>query len=350
MAKKVDVSLLGKLNAAAENQEVKKGGFSRTTDPKFPVFSTPVNEDILVYIPMLNVVNTENGSEMNILKTHIHTYKIGQNGSGMIRCISGLEGGVWSELGYDGTCPACEAVSDCWKLYNLKLQAEAQKLGIDPQNDPSELLKPVKRKILDEMDMKTSEEYVTFPIVIIPTVEKSFKPTPDAFDNLKVQFVTWTKKRYDKNILGALDSLMTNPGHPGGMFWLWKFSYDTQGKPANARDSAKNARYMPVSDPEFLNVMAKVKPALEEAAKPFTNEKAAEVVVCNQYYYKDDFDEKVNGIMAKTRNLIAISERAALGGTVNNAVTGDNALANFNNALTGNMGVEDAGTPVKFPG
>lgn len=346
MARKVDISMLGKLNAAAETQEVKKSGFSRTTDPKYPVFSTPINTDILVYFPMTNVVTTENGDVMNLLRTHIHTYKIGANGSGMLRCISGLEGGIWSELGYDGSCPACDAVSDCWELYRVKLQAEAQKLGIDPQNDPGEILKPTRRKILDEMDMKASEEYVTFPIVIIPTVEKSFKPTDDAWNNLQVQFVTWTKKRYDKNITGALDSLLTKPTHPGGMFWIWKFSYDTQGKPANARDSAKNAKYMPINDSDFLKAMAKVKPILEKAAESFTNEKASEVVVCNQYYYKEDLDDKVNKIMAKTRGMLAIAGKADMGGT--NSLEGQNPLASFGALPTANLGVEGAGAPVKF--
>ena len=155
MARKVDVNLLAQLNAGAEKQEVKKGGFSRTTDPNFPVFSTPVNKDILVYIPMTNVVSTENGSEMKLLNVHTHTYREG-NYTGMLRCISGLEGGIYSEvLGYDGSCPACEAVKDCWSLYNRKMEAEAQKLGVDPQNDTGEVLKSVRRKILDEMDMLT---------------------------------------------------------------------------------------------------------------------------------------------------------------------------------------------------
>jgi len=341
MARKVDVSLLDELNVAAEKQEVKKGGFSKTTDPKFPVFSTPVNKDILVYIPMTNVVSTENGSEMKLLNVHTHTYREG-NYTNMLRCISGLEGGVLSSaLGYDGTCPACEAVKDCWALYNKKIEAEAKKLGIDPQNDTADVLKGARQKILGEMDMKGTEEYVTFPIVIIPTQEKSIKPADDALNNLQVQFVVWTKKRYEKNILGALDSLMNNPGHPGGMFWVWKFSYDTEGKQANARDSAKNAKYMPITDGQFLQAMAGGKPALEKAAAEFTNKKATEVIISNQFMYKEDLEEKVNKIMAKTRNLLALSETEALGAPA----LGGNEFANFGGALPDAMGVESG---VKF--
>lgn len=341
MARKVDVNLLAQLNEGAENQEVKKGGFSRTTDPNFPVFATPINKDILVYIPMTNVVQTENGAEMKLLNVHTHSYREG-NFTGMMRCISGLNGGIYTEvLGYDGTCPACEAVKDCWTLYNRKIDNEAKKLGIDPQNDTADVLKSARRKILDEMDMKGTEEYVTFPIVIIPTEEKSIRPTADALNNLQVQFVVWTKKRYEKNILGALDSLMTNPGHPGGMFWMWKFTYDTAGKPANARDSAKNAKYMPITDGNFLNAMAGGKPALEKAASAFTNEKASEVVISNQFMYKEDMDEKVNKIMAKTRQLLSMSETESLGGA---PAIGVNPLADFGGALPSatapNMGME----------
>ena len=325
MARKVDVSLLAQLNAGAEKQEVKKGGFSRTSDPRFPVFGTPINKDILVYIPNTNVIQTENGSEMKLMNVHTHTYRDG-NITGMLRCISGLEGGVYTEvLGYDGTCPACEAVKDCWALYNRKLDAEAKKLGIDPQNDTGDVLKSTRRKILDEMDMKGTEEYVTFPIVIIPTQEGKMVPANDALNNLQVQFVVWTKKRYEKNIIGALDSLMENPGHPGGMFWVWKFSYDTGGKQANARDSAKNAKYMPITDGNFLNVLNPAKATLDKAAADFTNEKATEVIISNQFMYKEDLEDRVNKIMAKTRNLLSLSETESLGAPA----LGANPLASF---------------------
>ena len=337
MARKVDPSILSQLNQGAATQEVKKGGYSRTSDPNFPVFGTPINKDILVYIPMTNVIQNENGSELSLLTVHTHTYREG-NYTGMMRCISGLEGGIFKDvLGYDGTCPACEAVRDCWSLYNRKLEAEAKKLGIDPQNDTGDVLKSTRRKILDEMDMKGTEEYVTFPIVVIPTVEGTIKPTPDALQNLQPQFVVWTKKRYEKNILGSLSSLFNNPGHPGGMFWIWKFSYDTDGKPANARDSAKNASYMPITDAQFLAALTPAKTALEAAAAAFTNEKASEVVLSNQYLYKEDIDEKVNKIMAKTRNLLALSETDALGGT---PALGENPLAGFAGLPQGNLGME----------
>lgn len=347
MAKrKVDMSLISQLNAGAEGQEVKKGN-RKTDDPNYPVFRTPVNEDILVYIPKTNLITTENGDDMKLLSVFLHDYKLG-NGFGQLRCISGLSGGVFEQLGYDGTCPACEGMSDAWDLYNRKLEAEAKKLGIDPQNDTGDVLKSARTKIISEMDMKGAEEYVTFPIVLIPMKGK-MQPADDAMDNLKVQFVTWRKKRYDDNIGAALDTLMVNPGHPAGMFWLWKFSYNTQGKQANARDSAKNAKYTPINDSAALEILKKYADKCEDAAKDFTNDKATEVIVANQFMFKEDLDSQVDKIMSKTRSLLEISEV----GDVTQPQLGASPLASFGGNLAApqgdasqNLGV--AGNPVKF--
>lgn len=345
MARKVDLSLIAALTAGAEGQEIKKG-HSKTTDSKFPVFSTPVNEDILVYIPKTNVVTTENGTDMKLLSTHIHDFKQG-NGYGQIRCINGLAGGVFETLGYDGSCPACDAMKDEWELYNRKLNAEAKKLGIDPQNDPGEVLKSARTKILGEMSMKNPEEYVTFPVVIIPLKGK-MQPADDAVKNLKVQFVTWRKKRYEDNIVAALDTLMVNPGHPAGMFWIWKFSYNTEGKQATARDSAKNAKYTPITDSAALSILGNLTEACEDAAKEFTNDKATEVLVANQFMYKEDIDKEIEKVMAKTRSMLEVSD---IGAVAQPQITaGANPLAGFGGAIgtkeTPNFGVQ--GNPVQF--
>jgi hypothetical protein len=302
----VDTALLQGLVQGSVNQEIQKGT-PRTTDKNFPVFATPVNSDILVYIPMTNVVTDENGPDMKVLPSHIHDGKLGKAFTS-IRCISGLSGNpAFDSLGYDGTCPACEATRETWELYRLKLDAEAKRIGIDPQNDPADTLKPAREKILGEMDLKGAEEYVTFPIVIIPTKAK-FTPADDALENLEVVYVHWRKKRYSEAILAALDTMMTNPGHPAGLFWLWKFSYDTQGKQANARDSAKNAKYTAITDAAAVNLFAKFIPVAEEKAKEFTLLKAAEVVVATQFMFKEDMDAEVGKVMAKTRQLLQLSE------------------------------------------
>lgn len=355
----VDPSMLQGLVQQAQHQEVQKGS-PRTTDKNFPVFSTPVNTDILVYIPRTNVISTENAEEMQVLNAVIHDARIGKQFTSL-RCINGLQGPGFDALGYDGTCPACEGTADVWDLYRMKLNAEAKKLGIDPQNDVNDTLKPVRERILSEMDLKGGEEYVTFPIVIIPTKGK-FQPADDALENLEVVFVHWRKSRYEKSILGALDSLMTNPGHPAGMFWLWKFSYDTKGKQPNARDSAKEAKYTPITDGEALTLFEKFRQPAEEKAAPFTLVKAAEVVVANQFLYKEDIEVEVNKILAKTRNLLELANvgggQPALGaGQPAGALGVGNPLANFGTvdaSAQPNLGEaqpnggQPQGTPIKF--
>jgi hypothetical protein len=364
--RKVDVSMLQDLMTGAEGQEVSRGS-RLTTDPNFPVFQTPVNEDILVYIPRTNVVSSENGETMRVLESHIHDYKKGQS-FGRMRCINGLAGTpAYDALGFDGTCPACEAVSECWDLYNKKLAVEAERLGVDPQNDPSNILKTVKETLRGEMDMKSSVEYVTFPIVIIPQKAKMIA-ADDAQNNLKVVFVTWRKKRYEDSILAALDTLRNNPGHPAGMFWYWKFTYNTEGKQANARDAALNAKYSPITDAADLQYL--VAPC-EEKAKDFTLLKATEVIVANQFMYKEDMVEEVDKIMSKTRTFLELSGSGAGAATAIPAST--NPLANFGGQIpeqttpvtqpvTGDLGVAPqapqtsqipqapsfGGSPVKF--
>ena len=342
--RKIDMSLLEGLVQGAENQTVSKGN-KKTDDPNFPVFATHVNEDILVYIPKTNCVETENGVDMQLLKAYIHDYKSGKQ-YGQLRCISNLTGNpAYDALGYDGTCPACEATKDCWDLYNTKLKAEADKLGIDVQNDVNDVLKPMKDKLRDEMEMRGAEEYVTFPIVIIPMKAK-MTPSDDAIANLKPVFVTWRRKRYEDNIVSALEGMMDNPGHPAGMFWLWKFSYNTEGKQATARDSAKNAKYMPLES-GLAKFGQELADACEDAAKNFTIVKATEVIVANQFLFKEDLEDEVNRVVNRTRTQLELSKvggatQPQLGGATapQLSLTGGNPLDNFGKTEAPSIGLE----------
>lgn len=343
----VDVSMLQGLVEGSENQEIVQG-VRKSTDPRFPVFATPVGTDILVYIPRTNMAVTENGEAMKMLESHLHDYKNGQS-FGQFRCINGLGGNaLFDALGYDGTCPACDGMKDVWELYRLKMAAEGKRLGVDPQNDPTDILKPSREKILGEMDLKNPEEYVTFPIVIIPTKGKMM-PADDAMAHLQVVFVTWRKKRYNDTIAAALESLMNNPGHPAGLFWFWKFTYDTKGKQANARDAARNAKYSVIQDATALNILQPIKDACEEAAKEFTLVKAAEVVVANQFMYKEDLEAEVNKVMAKTRQFIELASVSGGAPAIGAPATPAGQIGSGAAGLAG-FGVADGSTPANLGG
>lgn len=343
----VDLSMLQNLVDGSMGQELQKGG-RKSIDPNFPVFGTPVNEDVLVYIPRTTVVSVEGGEVMQVLPSLVHEGKIGKVFTS-VRCIHGLVGGVYDQLGYDGTCPACEAMADVWELYNLKLNAEAKRLGVDLQNDPNDTMKATRETLLRDMDLKNAEEFVTFPICVIPT-KGPFQPTDDAKDNIQVYFVHWRKKRYEDKILGALSSLIDTPQHPAGLFWLWKFTYDTGGKQANARDAAKNAKYTAISPGESARFNHLIE-VCEEKAKEFTLLKAAEVIVANQFLYKEDLEAEVNKILNRTRQqleTIKISgvPQAIGGGQALQLGTSANPLANFGVTQQGaNLGADSATQP-----
>lgn len=345
--KPIDPTMLAQLVSGSQGQEI-QNGTPRTTDPNFPLFATPVNQDIMVYIPKTNVRVDESGEVMDVLKSHLHSIKLGRSNQ-LLRCINGLSGNeAFDYLGYDGTCPACEGMQEVWELYNMKYAQEAKRLGIDPENDPNDTLKETRTKLLGEQAMKPAEAYVTFPVAILPSVSK-FVPKENADDEVKVVFVQWREQRYKDAILGGIDSLPTNPGHPAGLLWLWKFSYDTKGKQPTAMLSAKNAKYTPVQDSATVALFQHYMNVAEEKAKEFTIIKAAEVIVSNQYLFRDEIAEKVDKVLVQTRQLIETAKvsggMAITAGQPTGQLGAGNPLASFGQ-VEGSLGGEQNAQPV----
>ena len=312
-----------------QSQEINKPYGS--TDSKFPLFKTPVNEKLLVYIPALNVVELEDGTSTNdLLETALHNYKSGKR-FGTISCISGIDSSspIAEVLGYSGhTCPACDAVNECWSLVNAKVNALAKELGISPDNDPNERLKPSRQKFMQEMAITRADKYVTFPIVVVP--HKNFRVTEESLAEMKAYFVTWTKKRYDEKVCASLTTLFNNPGHIGGRFMVWDFTYDTNGQQANARDAAKNAKFNIITDPAALQGLEAVKVKAEEIAKDFTNIKALEVLTALEPVEYSKILSDTNMVMKETRQILATigdgtSDTPALAGSPEKALEAFNA-------------------------
>ncbi len=339
--RKLDPTMLETAVTSVATQEVSKGT-PRSEDPNFGVFATPINEDILVYIPRGTwVVEGENGSETRYLKAWLHDVKEGKMYK-QLRSIRGLtadQSPAFKELGYDGECPLDEATKEEWELYNIKLEAALKAAGLT-LNDPDESIKPIRKRILDERTIKNAEEYITFPVCIIPRkdstkpAEKMF-PADDALDGVQVVFVTWRKDRYEKSLLSVLDVLPDAPTHPAGLFFFWKFTYDTKGKPATARDSAREATYNVVQQQATLDRLEPLREALEAKAIAFTPEKAAEVIVANQFWYKEDLQAEVDKFMSKVRAQLRMArgsegEAPALNaGSATAGLEGGNPLSGF---------------------
>lgn len=343
---KIDPSKLQGMVNSARAQEA-KGGFSLTEDPNFPIMPTPVNKKVLIYIPTVGLSVDEGGvANWDILNALVHRYKAGQY-TQTVRCIHGLMGNeVFDEFGYDGNCPACDATAEGWKLYNAKLDYVAAMKGIDRQADTADLLKDDRKKANEERVMDGSEEFLVFPVVEIPWDAKNQCPDATAMEGMKSYFVYWRKDRYEDSLMKQVGSLIPAPNHPAGLFWLWDFTYDTGGKQANARDSAKNASYAIIQSPQLIQQWEPLKQRAEEISQEFTLYKAAEVIIPVQFPTKAELTRQVAGLMNRTRTILA---RLEGGATAAEIFGGTAAPANQANPLL-NAGGNGGAAPAQLGG
>lgn len=318
------------LIAARSSQTVSKPFGS--TDSKFPLFKTPVGENLLVYIPKLNVIDNGDGTETNVLlHSATHKYNTGKQ-FGDITCITGfpMDNPVAEALGYvdeNGahTCPACDAISECWDLVNAKTEALAKQMGIDPANDREERLKPSRQKFMQEMAIQRSVEQVTFPIVVLPA--KNNRPTEDAMEKMQGYFVTMSKQRYQEKVCAGLDALYENPGHIAGRWMTWKFIYDTKGAQPNARDAAKNAQFLIIDNSAAINALQPFVEKAEQIGAEFTNEKALEVLTALEPQTYSEIKSVTDRVMKDTRNTLAAMEAGNAAAALPNST--EQALAAF---------------------
>ena len=224
------------------------------------------------------------------------------------------------------TCPACDALSECWDLVNAKTNALAKQMGIDdPQNDREEKLKPSRQKFMQEMAIQRSTEYVTFPIVVLPA--KNNRPAEDAMDKMQGYFVTMSKQRYQEKVCAGLDALYENPGHIAGRWMTWKFKYDTKGAQPTARDAAKNAQFIIIENSAAINELQAYVAKAEEIAAEFTNEKALEVLTALAPQSYDEIKRITDRVMKETRNTLAAMEAGSSVAVLPNST--EQALAAF---------------------
>ena len=310
-------------NAAAQEAA---SSASKVWSPDFPLFQTPLNRKILVYIPK--------DFEERKVELLIHDTHKGK-AFGQVRCINGLSDGFES-LGYTGECPFCKATEDAWALYNLKLEQKAKELGIDRNNDPDDLLKGTRDNLLREMAVRNADKYICFPIVIIPS---------DAAGNLDTSgqtaiqacYVLWRKQRYmDKFSADTLDGRES----PAGTFQRWSFTYDTKGKQATAMDSA---RALSIKILEKADILAQLNPyteTCEQVVAPFTNLQAIDNIKALNFYTYKDVEAEAEATIRTTRAILTAAQ--AMGGVEAPAVaaapaapqistSAASAIANFGN-------------------
>lgn len=323
-----DASALNRLLQATEGQVVVKAN-SKSRDNNFPIFGTPLDKAVLMYFPKTMLEANEAGEVFRPFTFSAHDYNLDSSQFGTHRCINGLSGEVFTELGlgYDGECPICNGQKTCFELANLQISAEAKRLSINIQTDSSETVKDLKAKFYKKMALSGSTEYIVVPVVIIPKAETGAAPATNALEEMKCHFLMWKKDRWDKSILKALEVMAQNPGHPCGLTLLGNYKYPTKpGKEPTAMEAAKNATYAVVDSSTYPDIIAKA----EELAKEFTAIKAAEVIVACDYLTKDVLQAKVDGYLSKTRDLILMFEGSAETPATGLPVsTAEQALASF---------------------
>lgn len=335
--KALDPTLIASLVDGAATQVV-GGGSPKTDDPNFPVFRTPLNTDLIIYMPRTPVVNVDGQDVYNPLTSHVHNVRKGAKMYLQYRCVTSLSGGVYDELGYDGTCPFCDGMADCWDLYNKKIEMKAREQNIDPSNDPDDLMKPWRQQYVQDMAIKKADEFVTFPIVIISETGTVPRSLEDA--KMQAQFVMMRKETFVEKIMDVLTKQPVPITNPAGYYFKWAFTYDTKGKPANVRDAARKAQYIPILDVGSTQLLTQFTEKAEEVAKEFTNVKAATVVLANQFYSMEFLRSEAISVLTETRKMLQVLENTPVGATP--AITANtgvaNALASFGVANTAPAG------------
>ena len=359
--------------AASQNQT---GSVSspKSYDPAFPLFDIPVNSKVLVYIPKHpNAVYKdvdENGNEVTLLgedgqpipreymdKFRTHTIKEGKMFR-KVKCIAGISS---SELGWDGSCPYCNALSDCYDLSNIQISELFKSRGYEPNSeDGKEALKGEIADTYKEMVVQKSNGEYTFPIVVVDTEEGSMKVKVDENGNVHgtPYFYSVSESAFEK-WRGALDALIDNgQAEEGAEIWGWwailNYTYTVkEGQQPTKMDSARNLK-VSFSKREG---MEQVEEYFDKLTEEWDALKAQEVLVANNAMHTiDELTADADKVMQETHQRLRMYEvnKAAGGIEMNNPVAGSisqaaNVLENFGGTAIPDNSAQTPAEPVANP-
>lgn len=316
MAEAMNKEKMHMLLQGARSQK-KSTGFKATKDPNVKMFKTPLEKAILVYIPKTNVYENEEGVEdFGFLPSLLHSVKKGKYEQNY-RCIDGFKGQFFEEeYGYDGECPLCSANAKSWELYNAKMEEFALKKGIDLKNAnrEDESIKHESSKNIQEMAVSTSEEFMTFPVCIIPNTEVAHMPADNALEGIETVYVQWRKKRVEEKLIsGGIKKKLNKIPHLGGTIWVWDFRYNTEGKTPDPMIAANKAKYTTYTVDEILGAcedeatkeyFLKVIAECEIKASTYTVEHALDMIYATEFLHKDKVLDIADGAIADTQLIL----------------------------------------------
>lgn len=299
---------------AASSQQTGKSRKITTLDPNFPLFEVLVNDKALVYVPDYTVVNPNGESELMMDKAAFHNI-VHKNEYLKIRCANGI---VEDSLGFDGTCPLCEATSESWDLVNMEWEAAAKRNSFDPGDD-KKLHQAEWDSVRSGMAVSNPAVYVTFPIVVIDTIvdaegKHTNSPKKDENGNIsyKCYFYTVSHKKYEEVWLKSLEQYGSDdpdadiPTSPAGCFVTLDYTY--QVKPNTQPSKMESAKALSVIYKTWRNNAAwdEIAKALDEEFRAFTPRKAVEVLVDNQIYDMEELQNVTDSVMKSTRDKLAL--------------------------------------------
>lgn len=295
----IDPSVIASLSETTKTQVV-GGGFSKTLDDNFPVWSTPVDKEFIIYIPSGPSCKDVDGvSVFDPAVAHIHNIRSGKNFS-TIRCMQNVVSDAATALGYnDGECPACKALQECYEKYNTQLAMKAKEMGLDPADEKNnDALRPIRQALRDEMAIQKANKKYVFPIVVISDTGL----VPDAVDESKLEtyFFPISESAYEKKLMKPLSNQYVPITNPAGRFYKLSYKYEVPngGKP-NARDAAREMTITLLVGAEAAT--DKFKDVCEKLAAGFTPLQANTSVTEIAYQYAEDVEKELERYMTSTR-------------------------------------------------
>lgn len=284
----------------------------RSYDDNFPLHETPAGKKILVYIPNNVVTSPQGVPSLRCDRYGAHAVKDGKQ-FGMIRCSNGVE---LPSLGLDGTCPCCDSVEKCWDVYNKQYESLCKAKGIDTSTeDGYKAADPIRKGLMEKFAIQKADIFLTFPIVVIETLEKdgigTGVPKKDDKGQLvgKPFFLTVRESTYLEKWIKPLDSLSVDTviTHPAGT-WA-TLNYQVTGKDGRVIENPKArdaARDMVVSYKQFPADYAQWAEYFDKLTAAWTPEKAMEVLVANQVRSMAEMNEVTDTVMKKTLDMHAL--------------------------------------------
>ncbi|MGF2715650.1 hypothetical protein ACQUY5_25930 [Bacillus cereus] len=320
----------------------------RVFDENFPIFRFEANNKHLIYIPNFFDVDEDGNKVLRKESAFVHSVTNGR-AFAQYRSTQGLKDPVLEEAGISGNSPLMSATQECWELYNIKYKAIAEQLGVDPNDDKGEVLKPKRMDLLNARAIKDPDLKYYFPIVVFET-EKDTKTGLNSFDwithevegvgtlpKYKIFWMEVSESAWTNNWAKLSDSLKKGDCIAGKLLSLnYNFTDDPSKEKNLRRDSGKNLKInIRPAEPEDARLFE----YLDNQAKDWTKQKARETIIACALLTDEQQKEIADEAMAETRlelNMLKNQQAGLTGGAKTQSIeTTENQSPE---ALLGNFG------------